>query len=64
MDLTGQFPVTSKGGYQYRIVMYCEASNYIHIELLRTRSGQDSPTHFAGAPTSGARTVLRRSMFD
>jgi hypothetical protein len=41
MDLTGQFPITSKAGHRYMMVMFCEDTNYIHVEPLRSRSGSD-----------------------
>ena len=38
-DLAGRFPVISKRGKQYHMVLYCAEINYIHIELLSNRSG-------------------------
>ncbi len=37
VDATGRFPIKSVRGYSYDLLFYVEASNYIHIELLRDR---------------------------
>ncbi len=36
-DLTGRFPITSKRGYQYVMLVYHEDSNYIHVEPMISR---------------------------
>ena len=38
-DLTGRFPITSKGGKQYFMIMIC--ANYIHAEMMSSRSAED-----------------------
>ena len=38
-DLTGRFPVSGKSGKQYFMIMVC--ANYIHVELMSTRSAAD-----------------------
>ena len=40
-DLTGRFPVLSKRGNQYCLIMYSHDANYIHVELLHNRSGPE-----------------------
>jgi len=40
-DLTGRFPVASKRGHQYIMLMYAEDSNYIHVEPMRNRNGAE-----------------------
>ena len=42
MDYLSSYLTTiAKSGAQYTMVMFCEASNYIHVETLRSRSGND-----------------------
>ena len=40
-DLTGRFPLTSKRGHQYCLLMFSHDANYIHVELLHNRSGPE-----------------------
>eukprot|EP01034_Spumella_vulgaris_P038071 gene38071-46978_t len=40
-DLTGRFPVASKRGNQYILIMFCEDFNYIRPEPLRLRDQVD-----------------------
>jgi hypothetical protein len=40
-DFTGCFPVTAKSGIKYILIMFSEESNYIHAELLQSRSAID-----------------------
>ena len=40
-DLTGRFPLTSKRGNQYCLIMFSHDANYIHVELLHNRSGPE-----------------------
>jgi hypothetical protein len=46
-DLTGQFPIPSKCGHLYHMVMYCENNNYIHIELLKSRTSSEFVSAYA-----------------
>eukprot|EP01034_Spumella_vulgaris_P024130 gene24130-30440_t len=41
IDAAGRFPVISKHGNQYMLVMFCEDGNYIHVETMRDRSGAE-----------------------
>jgi hypothetical protein len=40
-DLTGRFPVTSRSGNKYILVMFNEDSEYIHVEAMPGRSQTD-----------------------
>jgi hypothetical protein len=40
-DLTGQFPIASKAGHLYHMIMYCQVSKYIHVELMKSRKAVD-----------------------
>ena len=41
MDLTGRFPVKSKSGNQYIMVLLTEQQNYIHLEPMKNRSSPE-----------------------
>jgi hypothetical protein len=41
VDLAGKFPYSSSRSKQYWAIFYSEETNYIHIELLATRSTRD-----------------------
>jgi len=40
-DLTGRLPLPSRSGHLYVLVTYSEYSNYIHFELLKSRTAHD-----------------------
>ena len=58
-DLTGPFPIQSRQGHKYMLIMYSPAHNYIHIELLYSRSGAD----YVQAYTSGMKFWNDRNIF-
>jgi len=46
MDETGKFPMQSKSGALYVLIMYCYDSNYIHMEPVNSRSGPEMAEAF------------------
>jgi hypothetical protein len=40
-DLTGSFPVRSKRGSEYIMLMFSEDTNYIHVEPMSSRHGEE-----------------------
>ena len=57
-DLAGRFPVTSLHGNQYMMIQYCEDANYIHVELMQSRSATD----FVKAYSSGVAFFTARGV--
>jgi hypothetical protein len=40
MDSTGRFPVKSRVGNEYNLIMYNHKANYIHVEPMKRRTGR------------------------